>query len=486
MNESERTFRWPRARLWALLIIAVTTYEVAIYQHWSDRVPLLPAFHLDLDADHAPLGFSEAGEFLVARREKPQPRPQIQVALNNFRGPIEFREFPSGRILAERFSPDDVVDIARPAIAPEDVEYVQNEFAWSSFYGLRLHGAGQPTHDSPARRVGHVFLDHRRALYLYGETLHCHDLVTDRLTWTKFGVQSMPIVDGEFALIMRTPTESSGVPQRPTPELFRLHDQTILEGATPPGAFELVDISPDGRWVAYLTFESMEVWSTESRSRVWKRSFSELGLRSGHFSDDGQTLVSHGLTDSAELASTRIKTADGRRISSEDGFSADGEPPAPAMALLGDSYALFSNPNTPERRQSALIRWANRLGLQQIMPRAMTFPDVPRPRTALLFDVERRQYAGLVELADASFFAMPDGSGFALTRSNRRGPGQAVEFYPFPPNSDWMWLATRAAAPLLLCLPYFAWRQQPRRLARPMAGSDARAIVSMPAEGCGP
>ncbi|QDT54698.1 hypothetical protein Pan44_27330 [Caulifigura coniformis] len=465
MDAPERKSRDTRFRLWVLLTIAIVVYEIAIYWRWREFVPLRPSSRLALAADQSALGFSGAGELVIAHRET-----SARGSLSDLhRGPVEFREFPSGRLIAERLTPNDLVSVDRQ----QTTMYQESEEGVPNYDFLPWDAGPRPQHptrNSPERVAEYRFLDNRRAFYHAGATLHRYDMETDRLTGTMRDVQSIPLVDGEVAMITKASIDSSGIRRRTTPALVNFHDHSVVEGIAPSEAFELIDISPDGQWLAFLTFESIEVWSVASRSRVWKKSFSELGVRSAKFSQDGLFLLNRGLDQSGQLRSTRIRTADGKVVDQDDDIEPPHERLSPPLAMLGDRYALFQNVRARERRQPVLIRWASRLGI-----RLQLEDGAPVPRTALLFDAEHGKRVGLVDFADARFFAVPDGSGFALSRSSHGSPGRTVEFYALPPSSDWLWLALRGVAPLL-CLA-FLWGR-PRLFGRMHRTTDRSAQES--------
>jgi hypothetical protein len=468
MEASGRPRRVPRLRLWLLTAVAFVGYEFVIYRHWVTSVPLIPSGAFEVPRDWAPLRLISSGELVLARRLSLPGQPSREVIGRV----VEFRSFPEGNRVGQRTTPGD--SVATPPIKSGVNDYLFNDFNDERPLSYRRDLIAQHTFSSSHRSATCYCLDRRRDLCLIDDTLQCYDSTTDRALWSISRVGAVVSVHGNFAFVNRLQPDRPFDTRRMVPALVSLSDGHLEERVFPEDArFELSDFSPDGRLMLYRTGEAFELWSIESRSRIWTKSITELRTRELMFSNDGQSLVYRSLDENGRFQSLACRALDGEPLTTDHEPADPGNSLIPPSATSGSRYAFFFVPFA-SRQNSELAIWLSRMAM-----RARLFvTPAPHSRQVTLFDVEAGQPLGTVDVTDdASLMMAPDASRFAVYRPGSSIAPQTIQFYTLPPRVDWPWWSIRAIGLpvaivlLVIALPRIQRRRRLKQMALTAASS---------------
>lgn len=423
---------WP-IRLPVLLAIALVAYAVATHRHWVDRVPLLPTTTIELNNGLEPIAWAGPGELVFAHRG----HGSSSTGNGPYFGPLEFRSFPDGGKLRNTLSPGDPIQATFPLVTPRPDIHAR------IFPGATV--LASPAPDSPERLSPFYFIGNQLFVYIADNTLHCCD--ARRNLWSTPGVQAVCWLSGNHALVSLV----SPLPGRARPHaqlsFLTLHDGRLDTRIAPGSAFDIADVTSDGRFIALLVRNSVEVWSLESGIRLWRAPFDELGVRQLRFSQNGEFMEHWTIDESARLRYTKFRTLDGQRIAQPDEPRELAQSHLSAIAFPGHEYAFFHEFTTADARISPVMRLVSLVAGRYF---GLFVGSDLRPKRFQLYDLKARQRHGVIDKTDARLITSPEVSGFALVR--HRPGGVNVELYELPPRRDWKWLAIRGVAPVLAAL----------------------------------
>ena len=112
----------------------------------------------------------------------------------------------------------------------------------------------------------------------------------------------------------------------------------------------------------------------------------------------------------------------------------------PATALIGDRFALFPNLN----KQVSPTPWLVSAAKTYLLRRGFTAGSAISQDDRALYDLERREFVGLVSMPLHGLFVDPRGHGFVIQRPRDVSRGSSpLEFYCVPPGRDWSWFLWR-------------------------------------------
>ena len=150
----------------------------------------------------------------------------------------------------------------------------------------------------------------------------------------------------------------------------------------------------------------------------------------------------------------------------------------PATAMVGDRFAFF--PNLHEHISGT--PWLVHIAKNYLLRLGVLGSSATYQNFRALYDLERREFVGLVSTSGHDLFVDPQGRGFVIRRYPivLRGPSQ-LEFYGAPPGRDWPWLLWRGLGPpaVIAALVLVRWAvvRLRRRGFAVKAGSDDFAEV---------
>lgn len=473
MKAPRQPRRSSRRRLLVLLGIALVGYEVVIYRHWLESVPLLPARVVTLKPDQFAFRFVTPTHFAVVRRS------QDLMGLSQAQGPVQIYEFPGDRVI-ERLTPRDGVCTSLPM----QWRFPHDQREWRPLVPTN-NVVAQHTSESAARNPIYYAVDDRRFLYLVDGSLHCLDAETNRTIWTRAEVDSVDYVKGNLACVTRTRIESrqliNGDERYPRGvvvlrgrepihrSLLDLTDGHIMEAVNPGDYFSIVDVSPDRKWIAYRTNGGLEVWSLGEQKMAWRKPLDAAVTPDLRFSSDSQFLVWMAVDYSRKVRLWRVRSTDGRPADSTEDASTASFPIRSAATHVGSRFALL--PKKPQKT-SDLVSWLEMQSVRWGLNQSRGFPEVE----SYLLNLETGAQAGIVRLTNSPVHAEPNGDAFAVVRYTPGGP--SLEFYAIPPQSNWSWLLLRALMPPLALVPIALVLHR-----RELAGAESQLLIADTSDG---